>query len=176
MLILCFLKLFVVNSEEQLMKEDIKEKVRQKAYKSWKNMNYRCYNKNHQRYVSYGSRGVYVSERWLEFDNYLEDLPQVEGWDLNLYLEGKIFLDKDYKCRENKEYSLDKCKFITISENNKYKPSQQRLTVGISPEGLRYEFYNQSEFARKHNLRQGSISECLNGKLKTHKKWKFYIK
>ena len=150
--------------------------VKKKAYYAWKNMCYRCYNKEHQRYNSYGGVGVYISDRWLDFNNYLNDLPKVEGWDIDLYLQGVIFLDKDSKEIGNKEYSLDKCKFITISENNKYKPNQQKLTIGISPEGKEYEFYNQSEFAREHNLRQGSISECLSGKLKTHRKWKFFIK
>ena len=32
-----------------------------------------------------------------------------------------------------------------------------------------FEFFNQSEFAKKHGLRQTSIADCLSGKCKTHK-------
>ena len=32
---------------------------------------------------------------------------------------------------------------------------------------------NQNEFARRYGLNQGHISECLNGKRKTCKGWRF---
>ena len=35
---------------------------------------------------------------------------------------------------------------------------------------------NAKDIAKEHNLRQSSIGDCLNGKCKTHKKWKFYYK
>ena len=50
------------------------------------------------------------------------------------------------------------------------------MVIGISPNGEEFQFYNQSEFARQHGLRQSSIGDCLNNKCKTHKGWKFIIK
>ena len=61
-------------------------------------------------------------------------------------------------------------------KKKKYKPNQQKWVIGISPDGKEFEFFNQSEFARQHNLRQSSIGDCLSGKCKTHKKWKFKYK
>ena len=139
-------------------------------------MNDRCYNKNHKRYHLYGGRGVTVCEKWRTFNGFVEDIDSIEGFDLDLFLKGKIHLDKDSIDMENKVYCIEKCRFISIQENNKYKPNQQKITIGIDPNGERYEFFNQSQFAKDHNLRQSCISDCLRGKCKTHKGWKFSYK
>lgn len=43
-------------------------------YFSWKNMIDRCYNKKSKMYKYYGGRGIKVSKRWLNLDNYIKDL------------------------------------------------------------------------------------------------------
>lgn len=147
-----------------------------KPYQMWYHMMQRCYNENHPRYAQYGGSGCYVTERWHSFNSFLEDIDKIDGFDYELFIAGKLALDKDKKTRNNKEYSLNNCTFITLEENNKYKPNQQVEIIGTSPEGETFIFTNQSEFARKHGLTQGSISDCVKGKLKTHKKWKFVIR
>ena len=134
----------------------------------------RCYKKSYKAYKNYGNKGVFVCERWHTFNNFLEDLDKIKGFNLDLFLNGKICLDKD-KIGNSKEYSLDKCCFISLEENNKYKPNQQKLIIGISPNNEIYEFYNQSQFAKDYGLRQSCIGDCLSGKCKTHKGWKFYF-
>lgn len=44
------------------------------AYSSWLHMKARCLNKNNDRYYDYGGRGITICERWLRFDNFLEDM------------------------------------------------------------------------------------------------------
>lgn len=148
-----------------------------KVYQLWYNLIQRCTNKNHPRYKDYGDKGVTVCKRWLELENFIEDVDKIDGFDIDLFLNGELSLDKDIKNRDIMLYSLETCTFISSSENNKYKPNQQKLIVGISPENEVYEFYNQSEFAEKHNLKQNGISYCLlKSESKMYKGWKFFYK
>ena len=158
---------------KRIKKENI---VYRKIYGIWKNMNDRCYKETYRYYKNYGLKGVYVCKRWHELNNFIEDIDKIDGFDFDLFINGNLTLDKDSKIKNNNVYSLENCRFITKEENNKFKPHQQKDIIGISPEGIIYEFFNQSEFAREHNLRQSTIGDCLNGKCKTHKKWKFYYK
>ena len=152
-------------------------KIYNKIYQLWYNLIQRCTNTKHPRYKDYGGKGVTVCKRWLELENFIEDIDKIDGFDIKLFLDGKLSLDKDMKSRDKKIYSLETCIFISSSENNKIKPNQQKLIIGISPTDEVYEFYNQSEFAKEHNLKQNGISYCLlKSKTKTYKGWKFFYK
>lgn len=144
-----------------------------KLRKLWKHMMDRCYKESDPAYKNYGGKGVKVAVEWQTLNGFFESVDKVDGWNQELFLKGLIALDKDSKNRNNKIYSLDMCKFITLEENNKVKPNQQKEIVGISPSGEEFVFYNQSEFSRIHNLRQSTIGDCLNGKVKFHKGWQF---
>lgn len=147
-----------------------------KIHNMWYKMMQRCYNKENPFYINYGLKGVHVHKNWHSFENFIETVDSVEGFDINELLDGNISLDKDSFSTNNKLYSVETCRFISKNENNSIKPNQQTEIVGISPEGSVYQFRNQSWFAKEHKLRQSSISECLTGRLKTHRKWKFYYK
>ena len=41
---------------------------------AWRHMKDRCFNPRSQRYDRYGARGIIVCERWLVFENFLEDM------------------------------------------------------------------------------------------------------
>ena len=43
-------------------------------YPIWKSMLHRCTNSNMPNYNNYGGRGIYVCERWLDFDRFIEDM------------------------------------------------------------------------------------------------------
>lgn len=150
-----------------------KNETYNKVYQLWYNINARCHNEKHPRYCNYGGKGYFVCKRWRDLNNFIEDIDLIDGFDLDMFLKGAITLDKDKKTFGNKEYSIEKCCFISIEENNKYKPNQQKEIIGVSPSGIEYHFTNQSEFARKNNLRQSTIGDCLSGKCKTHRGWKF---
>lgn len=52
-----------------------KEKPRHPhTYKSWAAMKYRCLNPNCSSYADYGGRGIKICDRWLSFENFLEDM------------------------------------------------------------------------------------------------------
>lgn len=143
------------------------------VYNRWFNMMDRCYNPNHFAYKNYGAKGVVVCDRWQVLNNFIEDVDKIAGFDLQLFLDGKLSLDKD-KMGNGKEYGLNYCCWISKEENNQYKPNQQKTIIGIDPSGKKYIFDNQSKFAREHNLNQSEISACVLGKRKQHKQWIFY--
>ena len=146
--------------------------VYNKIYQTWYNMKQRCTNPNHKLYKNYGDKGVRVCDRWLELDNFIEDINKIIGFDLDLFTSGKLALDKD-KIGNSKLYSVENCCFISLEENNKYKPNQQRMIIGVNPNGEEFKFTNQSEFARQNGLKQTGIASCLRGKDKSHRGWKF---
>ena len=45
-----------------------------RSYNTWSSMKQRCFNPNNTDYKYYGGRGITVCERWMEFENFLEDM------------------------------------------------------------------------------------------------------
>ena len=155
------------------MSENIDSKIRRKIYNIWWHIKDRCYNQNNPRYKNYGGRGVVLCDEWKCFETFFEDVKKLSGYSDLGVLNGKIHLDKDSIDINNKIYCKEKCVFISKELNNKFKPSQMKKFKAISPNGEVFEEYNRSEFARKHNLRQSTISDCLSGRIKKHKGWTF---
>lgn len=147
--------------------------LRRKLSVRWYHLKHRCYNPDYIDYKYYGALGVKMCDRWLDKENFIEDCLTLAGYDESGILNGSLHLDKDSLVKGNKMYSPDLCIFIPHMENNKHKPNQMREFEGIDPQGVKYVGYNQSDFAKQHNLRQSSIADCLRGRLKTHKKWSF---
>lgn len=44
------------------------------SYISWYSMKQRCLNPNNRYYKYYGGRGITICERWMKFENFLEDM------------------------------------------------------------------------------------------------------
>lgn len=151
-------------------------KVRRNLSKRWYNMMARCHDATHPRYADYGGKGVTVDDRWKEKEAFLEDAKKLPGFNEQLLLDGKIHLDKDTVDPTNKIYSPEKCVFVSLEENNQVKPNQMRTFIAKAPDGRVFEVLNQSEFAKEHGLRQGTISACLQGKIATHQGWTFNLK
>lgn len=87
-------------------------------FKRWVGMIDRCYNESHKSYSYYGGRGVKVCYKWLTFENYVEDVEQIEGFNYELVKTGELELDKD--TYGGLEYSKDKCIWINRDQNKVY--------------------------------------------------------
>lgn len=110
-------------------------------YGRWCNMNTRCYNPNSPSYPRYGGRGITICDRWTHFENFYADMgePPFEGAQIDR-------IDND------KGYSKDNCRWVTIKENNRNRGNRYRIPhlgaeitlteaseiLGISRDTLKY--------------------------------------
>jgi len=85
-------------------------------YKTWRSMKYRVLNPRCRDYKDYGGRGITISQRWMKFENFLEDMGERPP---ELTLD-RINNDGPY-CKEN-------CRWATKSEQ-----SRNQRKRGASP-------------------------------------------
>jgi len=109
------------------------------TYRVWVNMKGRCSNKNIQCYKNYGGRGIKVCDRWMKFENFLEDMGEKPN---NLSLD---------RINVNGDYEVNNCRWATNKEqsrnmrNNSYVTYKGKRflvielaeTIGITPYTLR---------------------------------------
>ena len=133
------------------------------TYISWKNMRQRCQNPNHPDYKDYGGRGIKVCKRWKDFVNFLKDMDERP--------EGKTLDRVD----NSGDYEPSNCRWATPKQQaqNKRDHKNQYLFIALDSQGAIITSNNQSEFARQYGLNQSHIADCLNGRCKSHKGWRF---
>lgn len=107
----------------------------------WYNMINRCYNENTEKYKYYGGKGVVVSERWLNFTNFYNDIQLLDNY--NMWLNSNNYsLDKDIN-GNGFEYSKEYCIFAS-----KHQQNQEHIKV------KKIKVYNKSYYKEFNSLRQ----------------------
>ena len=113
-------------------------------YKIWYSMMSRCYNENDKQYPEYGGIGISVDERWHCFENYVNDVQQLDGYQGKLKDREGYQLDKDYlqmgipKC--NRVYSKDTCIWLPVRDNINVRTIDNKAINNIK--GSYYGVYN----------------------------------
>ncbi len=79
--------------------------VHSKTYSTWECMIQRCTNPNQTKFKDYGGRGIKVCDRWLKFENFLEDMGQ-----------RPVGLEID-RINNNGNYEPGNCRWVTRKEN-----------------------------------------------------------
>ena len=91
------------------------------VYRKWYEMLRRCYNEEYHK-TENGERykDCTVCDRWLKLSNFVEDVPKIDGYDEERFLNGELVLDKDIKSGgKNKQYIMKECLLTTQPENTK---------------------------------------------------------
>lgn len=91
------------------------------TYWSWVNMIARCTNPNNINYKYYGDRGITVCDRWLKFENFLDDMGERPSPNLTLdRIDNSLGYYKE-NCRwtTKKEQSINRRSNHLITFNNK---------------------------------------------------------
>lgn len=168
-------------------KGNIKKVGHEREYCVWRNMLARCYVKKTMCYKAYGGAGVTVSERWLCFENFVNDLSSLPNYDEELFFSGKLQLDKDLICEEKgiypKIYSKDTCTFLTHKENvfltrgrkqPKELPNNPVMKVTDITTGKETFVYDIRNYCKDNGLSVSSIYRRFNGQTLT-KSYKGFI-
>lgn len=111
---------------------ELMDKVDKRLYKVWYNMRQRCYNpvyKNHHRYKE---QGVYICEEWYEFDVFNIQARYLPGWDEEMFMSGKLAIDKDYLAKGQKYYGREVCCWLTKSENAKVGDGTRGVKISFN--------------------------------------------
>jgi hypothetical protein len=88
------------------------------AYKSWDAMIARCHNARHPAYTHYGAKGITTCERWLVFQNFLEDMGDRPSKQHSL----------DRYPNKGGNYEPGNCRWATWTEQNRNRRDNRLLT------------------------------------------------
>lgn len=91
-----------------------------RLHRIWKAMHSRCYNKNFHAYNHYGGRGITICDEWLHDFQAFHDWAIVNGYKDNLSIDR---IDND------KGYSPDNCRWVTMEEQNKNKRAENGFKI-----------------------------------------------
>ena len=80
-----------------------------KLYSIWMCMRRRCYDKQVSNYSNYGGRGVTVCDEWLH------DFKSFYDWAIDNGYQENLTIDRIDN--NNKGYSSDNCRWLTIKEH-----------------------------------------------------------
>jgi hypothetical protein len=81
----------------------------------WKGMMQRCYSETSFNFYLYGARGIKVSERWHDFEKFLEDMGERPSEE-NKGKASKYHIDR---INPDGDYEPGNCRWISASENQK---------------------------------------------------------
>lgn len=138
-------------------------------YKIWTDMKQRCLNPNCKKFYLYGGRGITISQDWLLYQNFYNDMWNNYLTHIKEFGEKQTTLDR---VNENLGYSKSNCAWATYSEQNSHRSNNEPFKA-ISPDGKEYEARDKTKFGQIHNLKRQCILKCLNGEYKQHRGWKF---
>lgn len=120
-------------------------------YQTWKTMIYRCANPKRKEYKNYGGRGIKVCERWMVFDNFIEDM-------YSLYQKG---LEID-RYDNDGDYTKDNCRWVT-GLINKQKTRKTNLNYEKAFV-IRNSDKTPLELSKMFNCSRGAIYDVLQNK------------
>lgn len=120
---------------------------RSKTYKSWQQMKDRCLNENHHAFKNYGARGIMIYERWMVFENFLDDMGERP--------EGKT-LDR---IDNNGHYEPGNCRWSTKKEQSQNRRNNKLNKISIDKiKEMLNKNISQSRIANRFNVNQSTIS------------------
>ncbi len=141
-------------------------------YSIWNEMLHRCYDPTRKHYAEYGGRGIFVNERWHDFNNFLADALRLPNGLLKRYYPDDYELDKDYYATN--QYGPQTCLWLTRQEQN-INTRRGRAIQAQSPWGDRIITMDVAGLCQDRGLDESSVYKCLRGETQQHKGWTFSV-
>lgn len=89
--------------------------IRTPTYRSWQSMKNRCLNSKYHLYKDYGGRGITVCERWMKFENFLEDMSEAPtGYQID-------------RINNSGNYCKPNCRWVTPKQNCRNRRSNRLI-------------------------------------------------
>lgn len=117
----------------------------EKLYGTWKQMRQRCSCPYNAHYKDYGGRGIRVCEQWDKSYRAFREWAHKNGYDTGLTIE---------RINNNKGYSPDNCKWVTIQEQQFNKRDNRLITINGVTKTL-------TEWARDCGVNRKTIDKRL---------------
>jgi hypothetical protein len=133
-------------------------------HRIWEEMKKRCYNPNRKEYKNYGGRGIIICDRWLDFQNFYDDLINKYNNFLQIFPNERISIERE---NVNGNYELDNCSFIPL----KLQGQNRRVNIlnNIKAQEIRQKFstgkYTHIELAEEYKVSKITIVKVLSNKL-----------
>jgi len=116
-------------------------------------MHQRCSNNKHKDFAYYGGRGIKVCERWLTFENFLDDMGErPEGMSLD-----RIDVDGDY-CPENCRWADRVAQARNTRANHFVTYNGNMITVAQFAEVLGVNYHTLHTWVKRRGM---SPEECV---------------
>lgn len=126
-------------------------------YIKWKGMRQRCYNPKDKEYSGYGGRGIKICDRWLDFENFYNDMIDSYNQELEKYNGDKSKVTIDRK-DVNGDYSPDNCRWLTLQEQNR----NRRTTKFVEVYGKRMALIDAYELYSPQNLTYSIVKSRID--------------
>ena len=132
-----------------------KNKTTTPVYRTWQSMIKRCTCSKSNRFHRYGGRGIKVCQRWMKFENFLQDMGKRPSIDYSIER-----IDND------RNYEPSNCKWILKSEQALNTRNLKWFSVFKKSDGSFVgKWNNQHQCARDLGIGNTGISMNLHGKL-----------
>ena len=124
-----------------------------RLYHIWEHIKDRCLNDNNDRYSRYGGRGILLCREWMTFKPFLK-WANKNGYSKDLQIDR---IDNDGN------YCPDNCRFTTIKENNRNRPST-KLSMEKAEEirRLKAKKVNYKKIASMFGISESHVYQIVN--------------
>lgn len=113
----------------------------------------KCDNPKNVKFHNYGGRGVTYDHKWKDFNVFLKDITEIDGFSPLAIINGKISLDKDLKNYKKKIYSKETCSWVSNEDNERLKPSRLNTYYAYSyDKNLTFIFNQKADFAKQFDI------------------------
>lgn len=120
-------------------------------YQIWCSMKQRCLYPKHNRFKSYGGRGIKICDEWLDFDKFYRDTHESYQKHCTKYGERNTTIDR---IDSNGNYTKENCKWNTLWNQNLNRTNNHLITYNGETKPL-------TQWEREKGFKRGVIQSRL---------------